>query len=273
MQYKRFLVWALLTLLVVFGVGCEDDDLTAEEVFMETINATEGINATAFEMEMTQRYSIPGLGDMSIDSFASGKAIENPMEAEFDMEVEAGGETFYLKIYSVDNLLYMNLPEIGWVWADISEEVAYADSYEDPFAYLNLLQDLSADSITLEEENGQYILTYTDDTGKLAAELQEEVEAQFKSDIFGDVATDPELQEMMGTLEFSNLLYQVKVDLETFLPVENTIAFKTTMDMMGKAIEVDQDIKIIYLEFDTFDSIEVPETVINEAIAMDDIFQ
>jgi len=272
MLSKRLLVLALLTLLVVFGVGCEDDELTGEEVLLETINATEGINATVFEMEMTQNYTMPGMGDISIESFASGKAIENPMAAEFDMDMEAAGEKVNMKMYLVDDLLYMNMPELGWVYVDVSEEVAYADSYEDPFDYINLLQDLNVDDISLEEENDYLSLSYTDDTGEFAALLKEEVEAQLKTDFFGGAAAEPELEDLLGTMEFSDLFYQVKIDVETFLPVENTIAFKTSMEMMGQDIVMDQTMKMTYLEFDTFDSIDVPDNVINEAIAMDDIF-
>jgi len=209
---------------------------------------------------------------MSLNSFINGRAIENPMAAEFDMVMEIEGETINMEMYLVDDLLYINMPELGWVKVDVSEEIAYADTYEDPFEYIHLLHELSADSITVEEDNDYYTMTYTDDTGELAAVLKAEVEAQLKADLFGDATVEPELKDFLNTIEFSDLFYQVKVDVETFLPVENTIAFKTEMEMMGEDIDMDQTIKVSYLEFDTFDNIDVPEVVINEAIALDALF-
>ncbi len=269
MKPKVFFVLLMFALLV-FMVGCEDDELSIEEVLLETIDATGNINATAFEMEMTQQYNMPGMEDMAITSSASGKAIENPMEAEFDIDMDVMGETVNMKMYLVDDLLYMNIPELGWVWVDISEEVIYAETYEDPFEYINMMQELSPDSVSMEEDDDHYILTYTDDAGELAALLEKEVEAQLKADLFGDVAAD--VDDLIGAIEFSDMFYEVTVDAETFLPVENTIAFNTALETMGQSINMDQEVKMTYLEFDTFDRIDVPEKVIDEAVAMEELY-
>ncbi len=269
----KLMVWILMGLLLLIGVGCEEDDLSAEEILMETIKASEDINATVFEMEIVQDIDMGEMGNFSTKVNVSGKAIEDPMAAEFDMEIETAGQKMDMKMYLADNLIYINIPEIGWVWEDISEDIPLLETFEDPFEFIGLLEFIDPESVTLGEADDNYLLSYTDDAGELANILKETAEAQLETDLFGaSAADDPEMQEILSGIEFSDLVYTITIEDGTFLPLENTIAYQITMEMMDEIISMEQEINIGYIEFNTIDSIEVPDEVIDEAIPFKELF-
>ncbi len=271
MKFK--VLFLILSILIIVGSGCEDDELTIVEVLDETIKAVGEINATAFEMEMLQDLSMDGMDSFSTTATASGRAIEDPMMAEYQIEMEAAGLKFDMEMYLSDNLLYIEIPELGWVWEDITEEAMFAESYEDPFEFIDLLKNINPENVTMEADDDHYILSYKDATGELAALLKEEAEEQLGADLFGIFEIEEmDVEDMLGEIEFSELIYTVKIDTQNFLPVESEIGYNLAMEMMGEILDMRQEIKITYVEFDTFESIEVPDEVINEAVPLRDFF-
>ncbi len=220
-------------------------------------------------MEMLLDLSMDGMDSFSTSAKATGRAIEDPMMAEHQVEMETAGMKFDMKMYLSDNLLYIEIPEFGWVWEDITEEVMFAESYEDPFEFIDLIKNVNPEHVTMEADDDYYSLIYEDVTGDLATLLKEEAEAQLGTELFGvSEIEEADLEDMLGEIEFSELIYTVKIDTQSFLPVESEITYNRAMEMMGEIIDMRQEIKITYVEFDTFESIEVPNEVINEAVPL-----
>ncbi len=220
-------------------------------------------------MEMLLDLSMDGMDSFSTSAKATGRAIEDPMMAEHQVEMETAGMKFDMKMYLSDNLLYIEISEFGWVWEDITEEVMFAESYEDPFEFIDLIKNVNPEHVTMEADDDYYSLIYEDVTGDLATLLKEEAEAQLGTELFGvSEIEEADLEDMLGEIEFSELIYTVKIDTQSFLPVESEITYNRAMEMMGEIIDMRQEIKITYVEFDTFESIEVPNEVINEAVPL-----
>ncbi len=271
MKFKLILL--LLMLVIFVGSGCEEDELTIAEVIEGAIQAVDGINATAFEMEMIQDFNMEGMYSFTTTARATGRAMEDPMMAEYQVEMETAGMRFDMKMYLADNLLYIEIPEFGWVWEDITEEVMFAESYEDPFEFIDLLENVNPENVSMEADDGYYSLVYEDATGELATLLKERAEAQLGAEMFGlSEAEEAEIENILSELEFSELIYKVKIDTQSFLPAESEIAYNLSMEMMGEVLDMRQEINITYVEFDTFESIEVPDEVINEAIPLSELF-
>lgn len=265
---KNLLVLFLVTAALLFLTGCEEDELTAMEVLEKSDQATIGSNSYSFEMETRQDMAIPGFGDMSTTMTATGKAIMEPMAAELQMKTDMAGMKMDMDLYIDGNMFYINIPELGWVKEDMSEEVMMAQAYEDPFAYFEMLQQVDLESLTLVLEEDFYYLTYEDETGQLAALMTQKVKEQLGSDFFDD----PEIDDIFDNFDFSDLFYSITIDSETFLPAENTVSFKMTMEMMGEVIEMAQDVRINYLEFGTVEKIVIPDEVLDEAVPLGDMF-
>ena len=264
---KSRLMFILLLVIVfsVFSLGCEEEELSVQEILDKSVEATKEANSSVFEMETVQEVEVPGFYTMTSKTAAKGKTIEEPMALEMEMQIEMDEMQIDMMIYLVDNIFYVSIPGLGWVKEDITESEHLAQTFEDPFEYFDMLEEAGTENVDMQKEGDYYLLTYDDHTGALAELMKEQVREQMAADLF----EDPEMDEFFGEVDFSDLYYSITIDSNTFLPSENRIAFTMTMEMMEEKMFIEQDTTIKYLEFGTFDAIIVPEEVINQAVPLD----
>ncbi len=258
----------LLLLVIVFSVfilGCEDDELSVQEILDKSVEAVKEANSSVFEMETDQEIEVAGFDSMIMSTTATGKTIEEPMAAEINLQMQMDEMQMDMMIYLVDDIIYMSIPGLGWVREDITESENLAQSFEDPYEYFDMLEEAGTENFVMQKEGDYYLLTYEDETGALAELMKEQVREQMAAELYDD----PEMDEYFGEVDFLDFYYSIKINSNTFLPAENKIAFSMTIDMMGEKMFLEQDTVIRYLEFGTFDAITVPDEVIDQAVPLE----
>jgi len=268
MKFRLTVILLLVLLFAAFSLGCGEDELSAQEVLAKSIKATTESNSTVFEMDTEQIIEMPGVPGMVSKTVATGKSIKEPLAVEIEMQTDMGDMQMDMMTYLVDDMFYMSIPGLGWVMEDLTEGGLFAHSYENPFEYFDMLEKVGIENAVMEKAGDYYLLTYKDDDGALAELMKEKVKAQMGGELFDD----PYEVDVFGAIDFSDLHYSIAIDNNTFLPTENIIAFKMTMEMMDEKMSIEQSATIKYLEFGTFDAIIIPDEVINEAVPLDNIF-
>lgn len=266
MKSRLIVISLLVIVFTVFTPGCEEDHgISVQEVLDKSIEAIKEANSSVFEIETDQEINMPGFDSIAMRTFAAGKSIEDPMAAEIDMQIEMDEMQMDMTIYLVDDILYMSIPGLGWVKEDITEDRELAQAFEDPFEYFDMLKEADLDNFVMQKEGDYYLLTYEDETGELVELMKEQIREEMAYMFFND----PDMDEFFGEVDFSDLYYSVRINSNTFLPAENRIAFTMTMEMMEEKIYIEQDTTIKYLEFGTFDTITVPDEVLDQAVPIE----
>ncbi len=282
MKSRLIVILLIAIALTVFNAGCGEDELSVQEILAKTMEATDESNSSVFEMELHQKMDIVGLDSMIMETTATGKMVEEPLATAIEMQIDMADMQMDMTMYMVDNIGYyymsipdvgwdMSIPDVGWVKIDLTEngilEQQYQDlfEYQDPFEYYYMLQEIGTEKVDMERVGDYYLLTYEEDTGALAELMKEELLEQMSTELFDD----PEMTDAFEDVAFSDLHYSIKIDSNTFLPAENIIAFTITMEIMDETMYIEQDVIIKYLEYDTFDTITVPDEAITEAVPVD----
>ena len=273
MKLKLIILVILLVLILIFNVGCQEETLpnheklSASELLSRTIEATTKANSYAFEMETEQDLYIADMEGMTIKNLTTGKMINEPLSAKLTMSTSMPGVDMEIDIYLINGISYSSFPGIGWVQQDISANNQWKDSLNDPYAYTTMLEIVENENIDVVQQADHYLLTYDDSDGKLADIVEDNIKKQLANSILDDYFIDQYLKE----IDTSRLLYVMKIDKETFLPLENSINVEIEIDLGEDKIYIVQKTNIKYLEFETFEFIEVPEYVINEAVELPDL--
>ncbi len=273
MKLKLIILVILLVLILIFNVGCQEETLpnyeklSASELLSRTIEATTKANSYVFEMETEQDLYIADMEGMTIKNLTTGKMINEPLSAKLTMSTSMPGVDMEIDIYLINGISYSSFPGIGWVQQDISANNQWKDSLNDPYAYTTMLEIVENENIDVVQQADHYLLTYDDSDGKLADIVEDNIKKQLVNSILDDYFINQYLKE----IDTSRLLYVMKIDKETFLPLENSINVEIEIDLGEDKIYIVQKTNIKYLEFETFEFIEVPEYVINEAVELPDL--
>ncbi len=273
MKSRLIVILLIAITLTLFNGGCGEDELSVQEILAKTMEATDESNSSAFEMELYQKMDIVGIDTIIMETTATGKTVEEPLATAIEMQIDMADMQMAMTMYMVDNIgyYYMSILDVGWVKIDLTEngplEQPYQDlfEYQDPFEYYYMLQEVGTEKVDMERVGDYYLLTYEEDAGALAELMKEELLEEMSTELFDD----PEMTDAFEDVAFSDLHYSIKIDSNTFLPAENNISFTITMEIMDETMYIEQDIIIKYLEYDTFDTITVPDEVITEAVPLD----
>lgn len=268
----RLVVTLIMLVMVTCLVsGCQMGAPDPAAVLVNTLEAVNDADSYEFEMEIFQEMRGDEDGDLKTDTITRGQVILDPMSMKMDMQTTAAGMEMEMTMYLVDETMYMSVPFMGWVSVGVDDPEGHLleQSYEDPLEYVEKLRELDPDGVTLEEDGDNYVLVYKDEAGELANLLQEEMDEQLGFGVL-DSAEAPEV-EGEGT-EFSDVVFSLVVDRQTYLPVEHSLSFALNMDLMGDEVGMDQEIKVKFLDFGTVDEIEVPDEAREEAVPFDELF-
>jgi len=268
MKIKLITIIIMLMSIITFVIGCQEEELSASDVLSRTIESANETNSYAFEMEMNQDIIIPRYHFLSTNYSISGKLTTEPVATETDIEMDVEGTQMDMKMYYVDDLYYLYVPDLGWGWQDVNGELFLDDAYEEPFEYINMLQKVDSETIRIEKEDGQLLLSYIDDHGVFAESIKEdflEVIEEILSDL--DIETRPEVMAV------SDLSYSLLINESNYLPTEESIGYQLLIETEDEDIIIEHYNVVKYLEFDTFDSIAVPDEIINDAVPYEELFK
>ncbi len=271
MNRRVFYPLSMLALVTILISGCQNGAPNPAEMLENTLEAVNDANSYVFEMEIIQDMRGDENGDLQTETITSGQVIIDPMSMEMEMQTGAAGMEMEMKMYLVDDTIYMLVPFMGWVSVGVDDPEGHLleQSYEDPLEYVDKLREVDSDSITLEEEGDNYVLTYEDANGELADLLQAEMDEQLGLGLMDD----PEFPEDdLDEIEFSDVAFNLVVDRGTYLPREYNLSFAFTMNMMGETVGMDQEMNVKFFDFGTVDEISVPDEAREEAVPFDELF-
>ncbi len=266
MKPKLIVLLIVLMSIVFILFGCQEEKMSASDVLTRTIESVNDTNSYAFEMEMNQDTIIPRYHISSTSYSISGRLTTEPVASEVAIEIDMEGMKMDMKMYFVDDLYYLYVPDLGWGWQDANGEIFFSEAYIEPFEYINMLQKIDSEIISIEKEDGQLLLSYVDDQGVFAEFLKEDFLEAFEASL-----SDIDLEIRPEEMAVSGLSYALLIDSNNFLPTEETIEYQLLIETEDEDIIIELYIVVKYLEFDTFDSIVVPEEIINDAVPYEEL--
>lgn len=297
MKGRILLITVLIIVMVAVIAGCNNDSgIDPAELYEKSVKAVEEANSYEFEMNVNQIMIFPeeiplGNGEvtdrMETQAKGTGKALIDPLEMEMVMEMnipamagmpeaEGLGE-MEIKLYMVDDMVYMTDPMFGdWIMIDMNamgmgmEQLEGLDkSSNDPLYFLEMLGEEGAANASIESDAQHYIMSITDEEGTLIKNIMDEVVNQLFGDI-PDPAMQDELSEIFEGMDISEIEYKVWVDKETYLTTKTYMAFSMSMTIEGETLMMEQEAESVYANYGTIDSINIPDEVKESAVNMED---
>lgn len=247
-----------------------DSDLTLEEVFSKSVEAGEKISSLKVDMTMDQNTVIPGedtpintVSDVQMEMVVEPlglyqKAVtsaEGLTEGEEPMTVESylTEEGFFMYDFMEDQ--WMKLP------ADMSDQIIEMSKAQgNPNEQLKSLEQFT-DDFTFEQDESSYILTLNASGEKFREFLIEQTK-----DMMPEMGLGSEMDDVFQDISFEDVNYEIEIDKETFLPSQLDTDLTMTMDVEGESIQLEQKTESMYKEYNTIDSIEVPDEIIENAV-------
>jgi len=253
----------LLPLILLSGCG----DINDEEIYAKMIDALEEANSYRFTMDIRQNISMPGMPGMDMDITSNGEVTENPMTAYMEMSIKTSDFDMDTVSYMVDNLIYMYIPEMGWLWMDMTDDIALMDNMM-ASEYVYLLEHLDKSRIKFSLDGNSFILTLEDEDGDYMNAMMEKYMAEGGMDMAG-------LEDMamfIDSIDFSDIKYKLIVDAKTFLPSQVELSMKVDISLLGETASMTQGSIIKMKDYGKVQTIVVPQDVIDSAISFDELY-
>ncbi|QQK81392.1 hypothetical protein HUG20_16740 [Salicibibacter cibi] len=243
-----------------------EEEMDAEEVLSESMEAMDEINSYSGEMDIDQTISVDG-EEMPMDMTMSIDAVLDPMSFSQTMVTPdpMTGEEMEIEQYmDAEGTIYMLDPEMDeWIMMDSSD--LGLENIEDlemsPQEQLEMMKAFASD-LDVEEEEDRYALN-VEGSGDEFMELIQEFAA----------IGDPQMQEEMDQVEMdiNALDYVMYIDKETFYQDEIEMNMEMEMEEGGQSMEMSQEMQGTFSDFDEIDDIDIPEEAIDEAIDIEDL--
>lgn len=247
----------------------EDSDLTAEEVYTKSMEASEGIASLhadivtdqMMEMQpdgMTMNMTVNSAMDMTIDPLAFHQMAETSVVSE-DIE---NTNPMNMEMYFTDQGLYM-YEETMATWLKMPDESiedlkGLADQQTaDPSQQLEELAEFQ-DEFTFEQTADEYILTL-DASGEQFKELMD----QQLEKTLGQM--ELEAQTALEDMTIHSVNYIINIDKETFLTNSMDMTMDMDMNIEGELMNIKSDIQADYSQYNEIEAITIPAEVLEEA--------
>ena len=281
---KKYYMRAILGLAVFSLAACGNSatpidgttaksNLALEQVFTNAMERQESLKSVKANMTMEQGIAMTMEGEevlMTSSTNIEMSMTAKPMSlfADGTMSMTMGGEeesfNMPLKMYLTEaDGFYMNdMMSDGWVklpdemYEDLLAQVgANADAQEQLLQLKPFLEDFK-----FEQTDEEYILTLNANGEKFNEMIFEQVKGTLGQQL------EEEDQSVFDGIKIEDAKYIITINKETFDMTKMVMDFVMTMDVDGVLSEVNTSSTMTYSNFNTIDTITIPQEVLNNAI-------
>ena len=283
MNKKLFIGMTIGTAVLVAACGdtaeVKDDttvksDLTLEEVFEKTLERQQELKSAKADMSISQDMEMT-MGDESFTASTVSdmkmEAVVEPMQLYVEgttamVDNESGEEmTMPLKMYMTEEDGFYLYEESMGGWFKMSGDsyvdiLSQAGMQNDAAEQLKQLQQFLSD-FTFEQTDKEFTLTLNAEGDKFMSFLLEQMSG----------ALGEQSEEITTTLEGTTIegaKYVLTIDKETFDLTNMVMDLVMTMEIEGMATKIDQSSTVDYYDFNSIESIVIPQEVIDTAQEM-----
>lgn len=246
-----------------------DSDLTLEEVFVKTNEASEGINSLHADMATSQMMTVESAGmeietvsDISMDMTVEPMAFYQTGEMKMVSEEMEGMPPTQMDMYYTEEGMYMYEPTMDtWLKMPSTEmeqlQTMIDQQAADPSKQLEQLEAFK-DDFTFEQTADDYVLKLN-----ASGEEYQELIGEQMEQMLGQM--DMEVQSVLEGMTINDIAYEIFIDKETFLPGVINIDMDLDMEIEGESMNIKSAVDSEYSKYDEIDAITVPAEVIEQA--------
>ncbi|MBM4761802.1 DUF6612 family protein [Bacillus sp. B15-48] len=242
------------------------DQLTIEQVFEKSAQASEQLLSFAMNMDLVQEVTSEETEEnMEIHSSIHMEVVSDPIAFYQKMSMELAGESVNTESYFSQDGFYMQDP-VGGTWMKLPTEmtnqmIQLSDQQTNPAVEIERLQKFSED-FTFEENEHEYLLLLTASGEQFNELIQETIEQTLPVEFADDM-------DAMEDLKIHTVKYKIAIDKETFFP--RTIEMNMDMEIIveDQTIQLTQYITGEYSKYNEFDEITIPQEIIDSATEID----
>lgn len=252
----------------------KQSDLTAEEVYENTLKASQEMKSAEAAVEMDQKISIPSQEvemntntdmdmEMTLDPLALHQkgtmSMSAPDSEEMSMEIEA--------YVTEDGTMYLLDSQSGQ-WMKMSGAIPELDQLTqqpDPSEQLEQLKEYAQD-MKFEQNENEYILNLTADGEKFNELIKQTLQEQLPPEALEQMGEEE--QQALENMNISELQYEIYVDKESFNMTAMNMVMSMTIEEQGESVNIDIDSKTAYSNINGIEKVEIPQEVIDSAVEL-----
>lgn len=248
----------------------ETTDMTLEEVYNKSLAVSEELSSVSAKVNLHQKMNIPSeeanvelKADMDMDvviepmqmyqkGTTSMKTEDGSMDESMETEMYFNGTEFYM--YEGTGKQWMKLP------TDALGDVMAQTSSANPASSLAELEDYIKD-FKFEQDDKNYILTLDASGDKFNELVQAQIDETLQS--MAQAGEDVQLD-----VKINSISYLIHIDKESFQTTKVDVTVDMDMEAEGESINMNQDMKTDFSNFNGVEKIEIPQEVIDSAITI-----
>lgn len=247
----------------------EDSELTVEEVYAKSVEASEGVTGLHADILTDQIMAMEAEGmvinmkmDSAMDMTTEPLAFHQTAETAIESEEIENSNPMSMEMYYTDEGMFM-YEETMATWLKMPDESiedlkGLADQQTaDPAQQLEELAEFQ-DDFTFEQTEEEYILTL-DASGE---KFQELMDQQLEKTL-GQM--EIEAQMALEDMTIHSVNYIINIDKETFLTNSMDMTMDMDMNIEGETMNIKSDVQAEYSQYNEIEAISVPAEVLEQA--------
>ncbi|MFB5087457.1 hypothetical protein PGC35_09595 [Psychrobacillus sp. PGGUH221] len=246
----------------------EKSELTLQEVYDKSMAASEELKSVKAKIDMKQTMQLPGQDvNLDINSLMDMDYIIDPLQIHQtgttsmkSTDENMGNQEMKMESYITKDAFYTYEGESGqWMKfpQEMMNQLMSTTDQSNPSNQLKQIEGYLED-FTFEQDNDNYILTLEASGEKFTELVKEQV--------------DEALQNMVGVEEIemdmiiNSVNYLIHIDKETFQTNKVDMILDMDMTIDGETMNMKQDMKSDFSNFNQVEEIVIPQEVIDNAV-------
>jgi len=247
----------------------EKSELTLKEVYEKSLKVSEELKSVKAQIDMKQTMHMP-TEDLSIDisSIMDMEYVVAPMQMHQkgttsmkSSDESMPEEAMEIETYITEDDFYMFEGTTGqWMKfpQEMMDQLMGATDQSNPSEQLKMIQDYLKD-FTFEQDNENYILRLDASGEEFAKLVQTQIDEAMQSMI-------GEGEELDLGLVINSVSYLIHIDKESFQTNKVDVVLDMDMEIDGEKMNMKQNVKSDFSNFNEVDEIVIPQEVIDSAM-------
>lgn len=252
------------------GEVTEQSKLTLQEVYDKSIAASEELKSARAVMDLNQKMNMPSEDTtLEISSKMDMEYIVEPMQMHQKGTSTVNGlaegmpaQTSESESYITENDFYVYEESAG-EWMKFPQEmmagIMNAAGQANASDQLKQIEGY-LDEFTFEQDNDNYILTLEASGEKFTELVKTQVDEMMQTMGAGE--------EIQMDFVINSVNYLIHVDKETFQTNKLDVVLDMDIEVDGEKMNIEQDVKSTFSDFNKVEEIVIPQEVIDNAVAL-----